>query len=211
MGLPIAKVVGTFVIGRGDVAKQHEVKIQEFQGMIRQAALFKMQDQSGVEDIVAVDHLNRRSSILGHWLTLVMISGRKVKICFKVHFNTENGRELLAVGSKIERSKIERRMIFDRLKEFCNLAGGAIKQCLGVENDRSGLSLPLLARGFDEVLFMDRALRANALKYRDVWVLAAPSFKVTCSSEIQIVDWTVLKDIQPIARKRENEGELEFL
>ncbi len=205
-GLNLHIMSGSFE-GSEENAKQ----VKELQQIIRDMSSDKLHDQTGRDDITMQDYDNLDASILGHWLSVILISGRKLKIAFKVHYNTVNGTNILCTKSKRKREDITKEMIFDRLKEFCNLSGGAIKECLGEENSKTGLSLPLVTRGFDEVLFVDRAKFVGKQKIRDIWTVSTEVFEIICSSEIQVLDWSCLNDVKKIVRSADEEGEIEFL
>jgi len=200
-----------FISGEVPVSHKQAEQIGDLQEIIRGVSWEKLKDQTGSEDLVIEEHPNINASILGHWMSVILISGRKLKIAFKVHYSSKNGGIIVGTKSKRRKSEITHLMIFDRLKEYCNLTGGSIKQCLGDENSKTGLSLPFVTRGFDEVLFIDRARRAGKQKIRSVWNLCAADYHVTCSSEVQILDWTCLDTIQRVERTAETEGEIEFL
>ncbi|MDD9950038.1 MAG: hypothetical protein OXT67_00590 [Zetaproteobacteria bacterium] len=187
-------------------------QIHVLQDIIRQLSADKLRCQTGDARLDLDTQIEGDQSILGHWLSMILISGRRIKITFKVHFNTAQGQEIILKKVPVARpQKIEKHFIFDRLKEFCNLTAGSIKECLGAENSKTGLSLPVITRGFDEVIFFDSAHKSGKGKIRDVWALRASDFAVHCSSEIQVLDWNALQDIRFIRRDSDQQGDLEFL
>ena len=200
---------------QGDSPESEEARrtryIGDLQKVIRQASADRLSDQAGGAQVTIDNSINPRTSILGHWLTVIIISGGKLKISFKCHFMTEAGSIHLARKTNRTPDDVEPSMVFDLLKEYCNLVGGSVKSSLGRENSRMGLSLPLLTRGFDEVLFADRVRRAGKRRHRDVWTLQLPYAKFVCSSEIQVVNWTNLEDLGTDKTQKSLEGEVDFL
>lgn len=186
-------------------------KLGEFRDIIREVSSQKLSDQNrdAIVEIKEVD--NPYSSIYGQWMTIILVSGSKVKISFKAHFKSSDSINHLANKTKKKSEDILLKKSFDLLKEFSNLVGGGIKESLGKENDVMGLSLPLLTRGFDEVLFTDRIRRSGKHKHRDVWSLKAGNVNIVCTTEIQVIDWTGLEDLASPDRNEEEEGDLEFL
>ena len=185
--------------------------LSNFEDILLKISRDKLIDQTGIQEIDIHPYSNVDASIFDHWMSLVLLAGRKLKVCIKIHFDTESGKQMIL--SKFNRSpdSITLDMIFDRLKELSNLTAGGLKESLGQENGNCGLSLPLVTRGFDEVLFRDRFLSAKKHGKRNVWQLKSANFKLILSSEIQVFDWSAIQEVNYIERDEEEEGELEFL
>ena len=192
-------------------AADNMLKIQNLQKIIREISSIKFSQQARDEAVGVTDYKNQNASMLNQWLTLILISGRKVKICFKSHFNNTSVRAHLSHKFMKDKNDLPLDMGFDLLKEFCNLVGGGIKECLVSENRTMGLSLPLFTRGFDEVLFVDRMKRSNKKPFRDIWSLSTSYNTIICSSEIHVIDWSSLDEVESPRVEEDEGGDLEFL
>ncbi|MFK7824644.1 MAG: hypothetical protein AB8G05_10825 [Oligoflexales bacterium] len=204
-----AKLVDSFEDTESD--KGNLAKIFNLQKIIRDVSSIKFSQQANDEIMKIESFENQKASMLNQWLTLILISGTKIKICFKSHFSNTSVRAHLAHKFDNKDKNLTLEMGFDLLKEYCNLVGGGIKECLVSDNRTMGLSLPLLTRGFDEVLFVDRMKRSNKRLFRDIWRLSTSYNEIICSSEIYMIDWSSLDDVDEPKTQREAGGELEFL
>ena len=204
-----AKMVDSFEQTESD--DENAEKILNLQKIIRDVSSIKFSQQAKDVLVNVEKYENQDASMLNQWLTLILISGTKIKICFKSHFSNTSVISHLAHKFNNDKNKLSLDMGFDLLKEFCNLVGGGIKECLVSENRTMGLSLPLLTRGFDEVLFVDRMKRSNKKPFRDIWRLSTPHNTIICSSEIYVIDWSSLDEVDMPKTEQEDGGELEFL
>jgi hypothetical protein len=104
----------------------------------------------------------------------------------KIHFNTATAVGMLGKKAREESPEKVSRMAMDFMREQCNLMAGALKGSLNAAKITTGLSIPLVTRGFDEAVFSDKVDRS---KINDVWSLGWQGGAVTCSSVFEILDW----------------------
>ena len=188
-------------------------KIKE---LIRQASLEKIQSYAQIPDfqLQEYDVPLRPGQVLAHRLALVFISGKPIRITFKVHFNHKDTREIafrLYGVSSLDR--VTEKHVIDFIKEYCNLSGGYLKKLF--ENIRLGLgmSLPLCMRGFDEVYSDYGEVAAPLIRFSDIWKLTYHHSSITCTSLVEILDLNALKDVTSIelVENSEDSEEIEFL
>ncbi|SME98162.1 hypothetical protein [Pseudobacteriovorax antillogorgiicola] len=196
-----------------DKNKEQRDRYEPFSSAIRDITLYKHQEICKGSKVDLLPCQDPFSSIFGHWMTLIIISGKKLKICLKTHFNTAEGFYLLeqsTIGRK-KRSEADLLRSFDFMKELSNEVAGRIKSSLGSENSAIGLSLPLLTRGFDEVLFIDRIIKANKgeERARETWSINCNGHLVTYTAEVQVLEWDVFNDLQ--TPQEDSAGNTEFL
>ncbi|NRA64922.1 MAG: hypothetical protein HRU19_10600 [Pseudobacteriovorax sp.] len=188
-------------------------KYKNFQKNIKEVTKLKMQEICKDHDVVLQECPDPYASMFAHWMTLIMVSGKKIKLCLKTHFNTADSFYLREQNNRKRKKKTEVDLLksFDFMKELSNESAGRIKTCLGSENSAMGLSLPLVTRGFDEVLFIDRIIKTNHgdERSREAWRLKVGDHIITYTAEIQIMDWDVLNDLRD--PNKESTGNLEFL
>lgn len=112
------------------------------------------------------DNKKHTLHVYSHWMSLILIAGPAIKIVFKVHFQSKAAWSLAApaFGLSIDNLSVEKSCDF--MREFCNLAGGKIKLALSNSNIETGISLPMLTRGFDD-LFLEVHGRKNTRQ--DYW------------------------------------------
>ena len=94
--------------------------------------------------------------------------------------------------------------ILDFFKEYCNLTAGNIKIALAANNIKVGISLPILARGFDEIFYPRPA--DSIMKY---WSLECEGQIVFCSAHIAILQAVIIKNEGE--KSNTDKGDVEFL
>ncbi|MFW7379928.1 MAG: hypothetical protein ACOH5I_14035 [Oligoflexus sp.] len=142
-----------------------------------------------------------------HWMAFIMISGSSIRIMLKIHFNTTTAIDMLTHRPRNKDTDRVQRMAMDFMKEQCNLMAGALKGSLNNAKIVTGLSIPLVTRGFDEAVFSDKVDRS---KINDVWRLDWDEGAVTCSSVLEILDWNDLVNFQ-VESEDEDEDDGVFL
>lgn len=129
-----------------------------------------------------------------HWMAFIMISGSSIRIMLKIHFNTSTAITMLTHKPRRQKDNEKlQRMAMDFMKEQCNLMAGTLKGSFNNAKIVTGLSIPLVTRGFDEAVFSDKVDRS---KINDVWCLEWSEGTVTCSSVLEILDWNEIVNFQ---------------
>ena len=107
-------------------------------------------------------------------------------------------------NGKSQPDEIQPNQVADFVKEFCNLTAGNIKQALEKSSVLTGISLPLVTRGFDELVFAS----TGPQYLRDQWRIAMAEVFLDCSVITEIYDQITFSGEESAA---EDLGEVEFL
>ena len=141
-------------------------------------------------------------------MAFVLVSGSALKCTFKAHYTTKNALLLAASQMHMPVSHVPASVGRDFMREFCNLTAGAIKAALFQLNISCGISLPLISRGFDEVMFAADFDLPNVIY--DVWQLRWVGGAISCSILYEVFDWEALCEIDASVRS-DAEGDVDFL
>jgi CheY-specific phosphatase CheX len=189
-------------------SKVIEECLSRMKELVRQVSLTRIK-QHGASDgygILEVPHENALD-VFNHWMALILISGKSVRITFKVHFNIRTAQEFAAPVYGKNPDDIEMRQAKDFVKEFCNLSAGFIKKIFEDQNLDVGISLPLVIRGFDEVFF-DKSEKETITE--DSFKLDQSGNGLICSSHIEVFNHEMLQVIDTNIEEEEEE-EIDFL
>jgi hypothetical protein len=165
--------------------------------LVQNSALTKMRQFSGKPG-VELGHAPPNALGLSFWVAMILVAGEGLVITFKTHFASKQASAFIPEMQKDSTAAP------DFIKEFCNLTAGAVKIGLGQNKIKTGISLPILARGFDEIVGARRGLRDNL---GCTWALKLDSSTVLNSVEINLNRAIQLND-QLIT---EGSGEIEYL
>ena len=165
----------------------NEATAEEIKKLIRSKVELTLVKSARLEDSELIELSDKDDYVYGHWMAFILISGSSVRTMLKVHFTSDSARKML--GSKVRKVKDQttlERMAMDFMKEQCNLMAGSLKTAFNNNNIITGLSIPLVTRGFDEAVFSDKI---DHSKINDVWRLQWPDGEVTCSSVTEVLHW----------------------
>jgi CheY-specific phosphatase CheX len=118
----------------------------------------------------------------GNWMAIILVSGKDLRITFKVHFNIKDVKKILEVSFAKPYSEIEDDLATDFVKEFCNLTAGYIKQIFEKYELKSGISLPIVTRGFDDIFYKP----TNPDEIADLWKLDVAGVSLLCTPHFNI-------------------------
>ncbi len=164
--------------------------------------------QRGKPEDFEIKELLTKPAVYSHWMAIILVSGTKATITFKVHFKTKNAKRLAAPSYGLAPEALARAQAIDYMREFCNLTGGGIKLSLQSLVDLH-LSLPIVTRGFDEIFFAEQT-RPNSIS--DHWRLASGESEVICSTTIDFFDPVDLSSLnEEFNSYLENATEVEYL
>lgn len=158
---------------------------------------------SGMSEISLVQ-ISKIPIIHAHWMVIILMFGEALRLTFKVHFSSDSAGFFAANTFRTSKDQISSIRRLDFFKEYSNLAGGRIKQILQESGIRAAVSLPVLARGFDELFFpkpQNSELRA--------WQLAISGESVTCSAYLELFDKITINTKANDELKED--GEVDFL
>jgi hypothetical protein len=135
-------------------------------------------------------------------MSFILVSGQKVTVLFKAHYMT---KEATFFASKAYgNTGPTQNQALDFFKEFCNLTAGFLKLTLASSKVSVGISLPIMARGFDEIFYPK-----TPDMVKSSWGLTCEDQTVYCSTNL------TLRESFPIKIKNIHEnastGDVEFL
>lgn len=191
-------------IGRETSNFAIKTKIQE---IVRDASLSRMRRQALCDEIELLPLPNLKSGqVLGRWMALILISGKTLRVTFKVHFRYRDAKSL-ASRKLAENSSLTDQDAVDFIKEYCNLTAGYLKTALEECGIHLGISLSLCTRGYYEVFS-----NQSEVSELDAWILDSGSNQIACSTLVESYDFDVLNEVLDynLGDKEEASGELEL-
>lgn len=185
---------------------------QKLQKLVRFASLERMKSVAHRVDIASeeLEFVPNRLTVFAHWMAFILIAGEGGKIAFKTHYSSTDIQGLVAKAINKDRDKISSQLISDFMREYCNLVGGVIKAKLAQVGIHTGLSIPIVTRGFDEIWRMDRDV-SNDIISVDAWRLKWPTGAVKCTMAARADVWAAVQDLTDPVGDSEQANELEFL
>jgi CheY-specific phosphatase CheX len=160
-------------------------QIAQLKFITREAAQKRMVSHSFSNDTSiseTIEGYDRR--VHGNWMAIILVSGKDVRITFKVHFNIKDIKKILEGSFAKPYSEIEDDLATDFVKEFCNLTAGYIKQIFEKYELKSGISLPIVTRGFDDIFYRP----TNTDEVADLWKLEVAGVSLLCTPHFNIFD-----------------------
>jgi CheY-specific phosphatase CheX len=142
---------------------------------------------------------------MAHRMAVIMVSGRNLRMTFKAQFSTASARFLAHQAYRIDEKDISTFQAEDFVREFCNVVAGYVKAIMANNSIVTGVSLPTLARGFDNFFF--KTPTAGRV-IEDQWKLSCQSAEIFCSNLIEIFGEFQISDQ---ALKVDDSGDVEFL
>jgi hypothetical protein len=128
-----------------------------------------------------------------HNMVMILVASTGLKLVFKAHFNSG---EIIPWTSKIfnqEANSLKSSQVFDFVKEYCNLAAGALKHELELHGFEVGNSLPMISRGFDEIFF---APPDGKRTFSDQWVVYNDLAGILCSTYFEVQDFAAVSRLK---------------
>jgi len=180
-------------------------------------AIIRQKSESLLKSFGSVDPVRSSSPpstflVHGHRMTVILISSPVVRITFKAHFNEFESSGLIKTRLKSIKEPIPSEQVLDYFKEYCNVIAGAVKSELKTVGIDAGISLPLAARGFDELFF---PTPDNKRTFENTWTIEHPFGNFRCSLFCQILDPSAFEKIPPHAFNSpdtsNSDGEMELL
>jgi hypothetical protein len=139
-------------------------------------------------------------------MAIILVSGKDLRITFKVHFNIKDVKKILEVSFAKPYSEIEDDLATDFVKEFCNLTAGYIKQIFEKYELKSGISLPIVTRGFDDIFYKP----TNSDEVADLWKLDVAGVSLLCTPHFNIFNSDNIPTFN-LDDSFDDEGDIEFL
>ncbi len=152
----------------------------------------------------ALSEISADRPVLAHWISLILISGKQVRITFRIHFHTAAARELASGAFSAPTTKVSSEQAHDFAKEFCNFCAGRIKHLLTANGYEVGISLPLTMRGFDQVF---EEPSGETYAFEDRWMIVGDRETIFCSTLIESANPLAITKIPSL----DETGEVSFL
>ncbi len=165
--------------------------------------------------------------VYGFWLTLVLLSTENMHIILKTHFNFSTLRPILVKIFSNQEIDITMDMAESFMNEFSNLYGTKIRNELTSIGIPTGMSLPLLTRGFDNFFFeenfrvlkrqSENAINSDHYHLSGAWQFMTGVANIAFTVEIDIMSSKTYASLgklvgwEPDAGDTDNKGQLEFL
>lgn len=178
-----------------------------FKQIVRSTILEHFKQQSQTES-VSLHELNTQEKqlVYAHWMSLIMIANNNFRLIIKAHYNCSSVEEM---NSSVLPHKPRKEIIHDYMREFCNLIGGNIKALFEQNQIQSGLSLPLVTRGFDEIFTQFNNSNMNLF---DQFLLSNKDAQIFFTIHFEVIDNKIIDNINQIQSKEDaSEGDIEFL
>lgn len=150
--------------------------------VVRDASISRIQSLSHLPN-VELKETQDHGPVQAHRMAVIMIYGRNLRMTFKAQFSSSSARVFAhqSYGVAIEQVSISQSEDF--VREMCNLVAGHVKAFLAQNSVPTGLSLPTLARGFDNFFFRKPVTEPI---FEDHWKLCSDQAEVFCSALFEV-------------------------
>ena len=192
-----------------DTKRVSDIQEQNLHSLLRQACRLRLISSLKIDSGVETEELENPDDFLyGQWMSVILMSGQALQCTLKMHYFNESALALSCHSLGLPSKKIKPGMITDYMRELTNLFAGEIKSQLFSNEILVGISLPLITRGFDEILFSD-----NLGKFivRDYWKFCWNSHEIVLTSETEVFQPEILNSVTIKEFNIEDEGEIDFL
>jgi CheY-specific phosphatase CheX len=171
--------------------------------LIRHCSMERLVQLSKRED-VKMEEMSAEPIVFAHWMSFVLLSGKSLRILFKVHYMSKTAKYFASHIFGGDEDKISSGRALDFFREYCNLTAGSMKIALDLDEIKVGISLPILAKGFDEIFYTRTP--DTVTKF---WSLISGDKKIFCSTHVTLLEKisvkkAALKTDAPV-------GDVEFL
>ncbi|MEE2744863.1 MAG: hypothetical protein VYD54_13195 [Bdellovibrionota bacterium] len=147
-----------------------------------------------------------------HWLSVIFVKSKGLRFIFKTSYLTKDVREFAsnAYGANFGQENLNKRMMDEFVKEFCNLMGGGIKEHFEKNGLTSEMSLPLLTRGQDGIFFRPSNPELYEELLSESWELKLGRSSLVCEAFFEIYSRESLVKICNEVPLMEAGGEIEL-
>ena len=176
-------------------------EMPNFSFFVRTVATDRFTYISGSKDFAVTENPKWDDFCYGSHLAVILIAGKDFKIFFKAHFRAN--KYALAMAPDKDRAAV-----YDVFREYCNLTAGAIKKGLQQPNVISGISLPSVTSGYDELIFSDTIRKDRIV---DCFDIKGPKFQFTITTTLDTANADMFAKLDSIKPESAEEEEIEFL
>lgn len=185
-------------------SNQHDVTLEQLKSLVRRKSVAALIAFAKKDDLQILE-VPSDDKVMGHWMSIISVSGEQLHLTFKVQFSVNSARNYASQSFENPSDTISSSHSKDFIREYCNMVAGYIKNTLIHNSVSVGVSLPLLCRGFDD-LFFDPPVRSRS--GIDRWKLAHDGNAINCASVIEVAEHLSFTDFDYEASPA---GDVEFL
>ena len=192
-----------------DTKRVTEDQEKNLQGLLRQSCKLRLYSSLKIDGGVDIEELSNPDDFLyGQWMSVILLSGQALQCTLKMHYFNDTALALSSHSLGLARAKIKPGMLTDYMRELTNLFAGEIKAQLFANKILVGISLPLITRGFDEILFSD-----NLGKFivRDYWKFLWSGNEIVLTAETEVFQPDIFNSVTIKEFNAEDEGDIDFL
>ena len=186
-------------------------QVQNFKFILRRSCETRFVSSLKKQEKILISEMENHDDFLyGQWMSIILLSGPSLQATLKLHYYNSSAKHITATALGIDDHNVKDTMLMDHMKELTNLFAGEVKAQLFHNDILVGISLPLITRGFDEVLFSDRI---GNHQVKDFWTMSSESdrIKVTVTTESEVFHPDIFEDVKFLEQNEEDEGEVDFL
>jgi CheY-specific phosphatase CheX len=180
--------------------------LEKIKDLVRNVSVDRFQRAAQNQNFGILDVTGKEKEVYDHWMALILISGKALRIILKVHFNVKSSKKMASPIYGKSPEKLEVRQAKDFIKEFCNLSAGYLKKIFEDQAIDVGISLPLVIRGFDEVFF-EKKEKPSIIE--DKFRIENAGLGVICTNMVEVFNQDLLKNLDITID--EEEEEIDFL
>ena len=180
-----------------------------FRHLVRGVSKYLLENQRP-NSSVTITEVSSSGPVLGHWMAIILVTGPAFKLTFKTQFMGSMAQDLAKEVYKKKAAEVLEGQALDYMKEFANLCAGFYKRIFLNLGKNSGVSLPVVTRGFDEI-FSNTDKGTNEVQ--DLWSLKTSNGQIYCSVHLEAFQPIHLNEITLSLEDLINSGtgEVEFL
>lgn len=185
--------------------------------MVRLASVTQLQvvTSASEDEITIEDVLPDTDLSYDHWVSVIFVSGKALRMTFRTHFSSKDARSLAARTFEKEIEEVNVEISHDFIREFCNLTAGAVKRCIieAQSDDESDVSIgvPEQFPSYDGVNIKNEVSKRP---HTNFWALKLDENELICAASIEVLDWSLIESIETLEFSSilvSSEGDIQFL
>lgn len=179
--------------------------------MAKMGTMLALQDGLRLENIEPKAVNVQTDPVYGHWMSVILVMTPAFHATLKFFSSSPPLRIALARTLRRGLDEVPLALVHDFMRELSNTSAGHLKRSLEHNGHESGVSLPLVSRGFDN-LFLEPT--QNRESFSDKWAFEYDTDGLmVCTLEVGVLDMRALLKVEwtPEQTRQEAGGEMEFL
>lgn len=179
--------------------------------MAQVGTMTALQDGLRLDAIDPIEANIATDPVYGHWMAVILVMTPAFHATLKFFSASPALQVALARTLRRDISEVPLSLVHDFLRELSNTSAGHLKRSLEHSGQESGVSLPLVSRGFDN-LFVEPT--QNRESFSDKWAYSFDNGGLmVCSIEVGVLDNRALAKVEwtPEQTEQNAGGEMEFL